>query len=103
CNGRGLASVAALRTWTSWSVFHAWQCGHWPAHRRVSPPQSVQTNVVVDLGMERLYPRSAAWQGRRSLLQGQVVVSSERRDAALTYPRGGVLFISLPRLPGKAA
>src|SRR5690242_3533952 len=54
CSGRGLASLDAFRTWNSWSVFHAWQWGHWPAHRRLSPPHSVQTKVMVDLGMRRL-------------------------------------------------
>src|SRR5919204_6701987 len=49
--GLGLESFVALRTWNSCSVFHARQCGHWPAHRRLSPPHSVQTKVVVDFGM----------------------------------------------------
>src|SRR5713101_4426809 len=40
-----------LRTWNSWSVFHAWQCGHWPAQRRLSPPHSEHMNVTVDLGI----------------------------------------------------
>jgi hypothetical protein len=43
--------AAALRTWNSWSVFQAWQCGHWPAQRRLSPPQSAHTNVIVPLGI----------------------------------------------------
>src|SRR6202162_2243240 len=43
--------ASALRTWNSWSVFHARQCGHWPAQRRLSPPHSVHTKVIVDLGM----------------------------------------------------
>src|SRR5260370_1013438 len=42
---------AAFLTWNSWSVFQAWQCGHWPAHRRLSPPHSVHTKVIMDLGM----------------------------------------------------
>src|SRR5450759_662937 len=43
--------AAGLRIWNSWSVFQARQCGHWPAQRRLSPPHSVHTNVIVVLGM----------------------------------------------------
>src|SRR5579864_7040406 len=52
CDGR-LASRPgpALRTWTSCSVFQARQCGHWPAHLTLSPPHSVHTKVIVDLGI----------------------------------------------------
>jgi len=49
--GLGLESLVALRTWNSWSVFQARQCGHWPAQRRLSPPHSVQTKVMVDFGI----------------------------------------------------
>src|SRR5882672_197542 len=54
--GRAAAlPAAALRTWNSCNVFQAWQCGHCPAQRRLSPPQSVQTKVIVDLGMGTVY------------------------------------------------
>src|SRR5438034_3701984 len=89
-SGRDLESLAAFRTWNSWSVFHAPQCGHWPAQRRLSPPHSVQTKVIVDLGMQRLYPGLPVGEGGRSFLQGAGVGTCERQDAALTYPRGGV-------------
>src|SRR5438034_5319936 len=111
-SGRDLESLAAFRTWNSWSVFHAPQCGHWPAQRRLSPPHSVQTKVIVDLGMQRLYPGLPVGEGGRSFLQGAGVGTCERQDAALTYPRGGVAPSPLageggpaflPRSPGKVA
>src|SRR4029077_11020637 len=49
--GRAFAESFAFLTWNSWSVFHALQCGHWPDQRRLSPPQSVQTKVMGDLGI----------------------------------------------------
>src|SRR5438552_13169980 len=88
--GLDFDSLVAFRTWNSCSVFQARQCGHWPAQRRLSPPHSVQTKVIVDLGMQRLYPGLPVGEGGRSFLQGAGVGTCERQDAALTYPRGGV-------------
>ena len=33
-----LRRPGSFLTSNSWSVFQAWQCGHWPAQRRLSPP-----------------------------------------------------------------
>ncbi|MCY1356902.1 hypothetical protein D9M69_433680 [compost metagenome] len=33
---------AAVSATVSTSVFHCWQCGHWPAQRGAVPPHSVQ-------------------------------------------------------------
>src|SRR5438270_1513207 len=52
--GLDFDSLVAFRTWNSCSVFQARQCGHWPAQRRLSPPHSVHTKVMVDLRIGRL-------------------------------------------------
>src|ERR1700686_1326978 len=98
--------VAALRTWNSCSVFQAWQWGHWPAHRRLSPPHSVQTNVIVDLGMggTTLPPMIGLYKWLRSLLQGGAFYLMKGKTgprpsgslnctgAALTTPRAASLL-----------
>src|ERR1700694_2868655 len=92
--------ATALRTWNSWSVFQAWQWGHCPAHRRLSPPQSVHTKVIDDLGMggSTFPPMIGIYKCARSLLHGPVVLSAKgkpgnelpgslkRKGAALTTP-----------------
>lgn len=69
-------------------MFQAWQCGHWPAQRRLSPPQSVQTKVVVGFGIvgKTLDRARLVLQGRPYLFTGPGVLSGERRDATLTTP-----------------
>src|SRR5256886_6658404 len=70
--GLDFDSLVAFRTWNSCSVFQARQCGHWPAQRRLSPPHSVQTKVMVDLGMGRLCTHDRGFDKRaRTLLQPQ--------------------------------
>src|SRR5690348_11695549 len=92
-SGFGLESRAAFLTWNSWSVFQARQCGHWPAHRRLSPPQSVQTKVMVGFAMGRLCTHDRAFdKGARTLLPVRDVVTGERQDAALTTPGAASLY-----------
>src|SRR6266849_9244253 len=46
-----LRRPASFLTSNSWSVFHSWQYGHWPAQRRVSPPHWAHTKVTEERGM----------------------------------------------------
>src|SRR2546423_5174436 len=70
--GLDFDSLVAFRTWNSCSVFQARQCGHWPAQRRLSPPHSVQTKVMVDLGIGRLCTNDRGFdKAARSLLQAR--------------------------------
>src|SRR5205823_4388181 len=98
---------AALRAWNSWRVFHAWQCGHWPAQRRVSPPHSVQTKVTVERGIvpacrPRLVFTSApvAFYGAERFFRCRKARCARRIlpgfSAALTTPGAAFLFSGRP-------
>jgi len=54
-----LRRPASFLTSNSWSVFHSWQYGHWPAQRRVSPPHWAHTKVTEERGMIPLWGAQA--------------------------------------------
>src|SRR6267143_1130318 len=71
-SGRALDLLSAFLIWNSCSVFQARQWGHWPAQRRLSPPHSVQTKVMFDLGIARLCTNDRGFdKAARSLLRAR--------------------------------
>src|SRR6267142_2552102 len=85
-----LDSLEAFRTWNSCKVFQARQCGHWPAQRRLSPPHSVQTKVMVDLGMGRLCTHDRVFSRLAVPFTGARRFTSRASRRRPDYPRGGV-------------
>src|SRR2546428_3441325 len=70
CSGRAFEAPAAFLIWNYCSVFQARQWGHWPDQRRLSPPHSVQTKVMFDLGIARLCTNDRGFdKAARTLLQ----------------------------------
>src|SRR5258708_28660640 len=80
--GAAALPAAAFLTRNSWSVFQAWQCGHWPAHRRLSPPHSVHTKVIMDLGIGGTTLPSALtiYKGIGNVLPAQAFYSAVGTD-----------------------